>query len=120
MTTGGSTRIGRRRPDGWRSGALLALVAASTLTVGCTDDPEPATAAELLEALEGRELSAVEETERLGVMELLCDLDEAVLVELWDRLDDEQLAFQDIAFGRTCPERNTLYAEETGRFATDE
>lgn len=113
---GGSTQL---RP--WRAAfavpvtALLALVAG-----GCSEDPEPATAAELLQELEGRELSAVEETEQLATMEWICDFDDSLLAAMWAKLDDEQLRYQDIAFGRICPERNALYAQETGRFATDE
>ncbi len=97
----------------------LAVSATLTLTACSTDEAAP-TPEELLAALEGRELTAAEQSEQLQILDLLCTLDDDVLIALWDKLDDDQLAKQDIAFGITCPERNQLYAEATGRFAVND
>ncbi len=107
----------RTTPSGRRR--LLALGLAVGLLVSCSSsDPEPSTA-ELLAELEGRELSPAEVAEREQVAQVLCGLDDAVLVELWGRLSVPQLEFQDFVFGRQCPERNALYGQTTGRFVTN-
>lgn len=106
------------RPARRRAAGISFTGLTIALTLGaCTDDPDPPTAAELLAELEGRELTEAEQSEQLETMSMLCALDDAVLVEVWDRLDADQLEFQDIAFSRICPERNQLYASATGRFA---
>lgn len=102
------------------SSALVALVTVGGVGTGCTEEATPPTAEELLAELVGRELSAAEQDERLEVLAMLCQLDDAVLVALWDRLDNAQMGFQDIAFSTNCPERFTFYAETTGRFETQE
>lgn len=86
----------------------------------CSDDEEPPSTAELLNELEGRELSPAEVAERQQVAELLCRLDDAVLTQIWDRLSTPQLEFQDFVFGRVCQDRSALYAEVTGRFIVNE
>ncbi len=96
-------------------GAMLVLV-------GCADSGEDETSSteELLEQLEGRDLTPAEVAEREEVAILLCGLDDPVLIEIWTQLNPAELAFQDIVFGRTCPERLDLYAASTGRFVSAE
>lgn len=115
----------RRSPDSHglrrlRYPTLVALALGLVLLGGCSNEPEPPTAAELLAELEGRELTAVELAEQEEVFSFLCTLDDDVLLSVWSQLDEPQLERQDIAFGVVCPQRNALYAEATGRFATAE
>lgn len=108
-------RSSRRRPF-----TLATAFAFTFLAVSCSDpEPEKSTA-EILAELEGRELSAAEVAEHEQVAQLLCRLDDAVLIEIWDRLSAQQLEFQDFVFGRECTGRNGLYAEQTGRFALND
>ena len=95
------------------------IVASLTLLGACSqDEPEP-TQAELLSAIEGRELTPAEVDERGELANLLCSLDDDVLQRIWSKLSPEELAFQDYVFGRVCEERSTLYGQATGRFATE-
>ena len=96
-------------------GLVLALTSGA---VACNDEPSEPTAADLLAELEGRSLTPAEVAAREQVGQLLCGLDDAVLLDVWDRLTPTQLEFQDFVFSRQCPERNELYARATGRFAT--
>ncbi len=82
-------------------------------------DPEP-TNAELLAELEGRTLTPAEVAQREEIADLLCGLDDEILVRLWAQLEPSQLEFQDFVFVRQCPERNQLYAEATGRFKVND
>ncbi len=111
-----STRRWHRRAFRFASVAALAFVA-----VSCGSDGEDeASTEELLEQLEGRDLSPAEVAEREEVATLLCGLDDQVLIEIWGQLDTAEFAFQDIVFSRTCPERLSLYAAETGRFVVED
>ncbi len=96
---------------------IAGLLVVSLSLAGCTDDKPELTDAQLLNELEGRELSAAELAEREQVAQTLCRLDDAVLIDVWDQLSVKQLAFQDFVFSRVCERRSQLYAEQTGRFA---
>ncbi len=101
--------------------ALVVALALAVVVASCGGDSEDGDSTEeLLEELEGRDLSPAEVAEREEVATLLCGLDDAVLIEVWDQLSPAELAFQDIVFSRTCPERLSLYAAETGRFEVGE
>lgn len=96
---------------------LLAFLAGAT---ACTRaDPEP-TNADLLAELEGRALTPAEVAQREEIADLLCGLDDEILVRLWAQLKPAQLEFQDFVFVRQCPQRNQLYAEATGRFKVND
>jgi hypothetical protein len=109
---------------GWIVG--LAIAAVNVVGVGfaiyrLTGEEEPAlTIEDRLAQVEGRTLTPAEVTELLGVGRALCELDEGVLDELWRRLDESQLEFQDFVFAYLCPERSVLYAAHTGRYVTQE
>ncbi len=99
---------------------LAALAVGLLLFSACsTEDPEPTTA-ELLAEIEGRELTPAELAEREEIAALLCSLDDAVLIQIWNKLDPGELAFQDYVFGRVCTEKSDLYGQRTGRFASEE
>ncbi len=106
------------------SGAVLAPLAiflVLLLVAAACSNPEPEiTRAELLAEVEGRELSEAEVEERTQVMQALCRMDDAVLLEMWSEMNNEQLAFQDIVITEECPQRINLYATATGRFVADE
>jgi hypothetical protein len=99
---------------------LGTLLVGSLSVASCTDDEPTLSEAEILAAIEGRELSEAEVAEREQVAAALCRMDDAVLIEIWSQLDNDQLEFQDFVFSRSCPERNGFYAESTGRFTDDE
>lgn len=99
----------------------MLLFALAVLASACGSDGEPElTLEERLEAIEGRALTAVEVADKLSVAEALCVMDEAVLDAVWRQLTDDQLAFQDFAFGQICPDRSVFYAGLTGRYVTEE
>ncbi len=97
--------------------AVFALVATAC---GADDGTESESTQELLEELEGRPLSPAEVAERTEVADLLCGLDDPVLMAVWDELTPSDFEFQDIVFSRTCPERLSLYAGHTGRFVVED
>ncbi len=82
--------------------------------------PEEPTVADLFAEVEGRELSQAELVDAERTANLLCQLEDDVLVTVWSQLDETQLAFQDVVFSRQCPARLDLYARETGRFSSGE
>lgn len=101
------------------------LIATGVATVmvlvitACSDDDPEVTRAELLTQIEGRSLSEAEIEERESVARALCEMDDDVLRAIWAEMDNEQLAFQDFVFTQECGDRNPLYADSTGRFATE-
>lgn len=101
--------------------AVVAVLFLSLSLGACGDDEEPElTFEDRLELLENRRLTPAEVAERAEVGEALCRLDDAILDGIWIKLDDDQLAFQDIVFASLCPERAILYAGHTGRYVTEE
>lgn len=78
----------------------------------------PTTEELLAEALDRDDLSPAEISDRLEVAEALCQMTDPVLAEIWLRLDNDQLLFQDFAIAELCPERAIYYAEQTGRAVT--
>lgn len=96
------------------------LLALAVLAAACGDDEPETTVEEALAEVEGRELTQTEIDERLAVGATLCRLDDEVLDAVWQRLDDDQLAFQDVVFSFVCPDRATFYAGLTGRYVTEE
>lgn len=96
---------------------VLLLTACLSALAACSDKAEEPTTAQLLAEVEGRPLTPAEVAEREQVAALLCRLDDAVLLEIWDRLEPGQLEFQDFVFVRHCPQRNELYGQATGRFS---
>ncbi len=103
--------------DRRRRSSILAVILAAMVFAGCSGSEPELSDAEILNELEGRELTTAELAEREQVADTLCRLDDAVLVEVWDQLSAKQLEFQDFVFSRTCDDRSQLYAEATGRFA---
>ncbi|MGH1490621.1 MAG: hypothetical protein ACRBK7_14725 [Acidimicrobiales bacterium] len=102
----------------WAFGIVAAL---ALLATACGDDGETGPTIERqLSDIEGRPMGSEEIAERLAVGETLCQMDDSVLDAIWFKLDDEQLRFQDLVFGRLCPERSVFYAGKTGRYVTDE
>ena len=87
----------------------LCLVASALLASACSGEPEP-TIEERLSELAGRTLSSVEVAEQLETADAVCQLDDQLLFRLWAKLDDEQFAFQEIAFNHHCPDRQDLIA----------
>ena len=102
------------------SRAAIFLTAVVMFAPACSPGDAEPTNAELLAELEGRELTPAEVAQKEQVAELLCRLDDEVLVRIWDQLEPSQLAFQDFVFSRQCGVRNQLYAEATGRFKFEE
>lgn len=98
--------------------AAFIVLSLSLLGACARGEPEP-TQAELLSAIEGRELTPAEVDERSELADLLCSLDDDVLQRIWSKLSPEDLAFQDYVFGRVCEERSSLYGQATGRFVTE-
>lgn len=91
------------------------------LASACGGDDEPElTIEEQLDQIEGRPLRPAEIEERLSVGATLCQMSDPVLDAIWFKLDDDQLEFQDLVFGRLCPERSVFYAGKTGRYVTEE
>jgi len=101
-----------------RSLACIAVVLALS-AAGCSDDEPEVTRADLLAEIEGRSLSEAEIEERESVARALCQMDDEVLRAVWAEMDNDQLAFQDFVFTQECGDRNPLYADSTGRFATE-
>ncbi len=100
---------------------LFSLVGLVLLLVACSSsEPETTTLEDVLTEIEGREPTPAEVSQREKAAQLLCRLDDRVLVEIWSQMDSEQLQFQDFVFTRRCPDRNPLYAETTERFVTAE
>lgn len=100
--------------------AVIALVTAVAIAAcGGADDGDTESTQDLLEELEGRELSPAEVAERTEVFDLLCGLDDDVLIAVWSELPATDFEFQDIVFTSACPERLPLYAEHTGRFIVE-
>lgn len=101
---------------------MAAAVAVAALLLGgaCSgdDDDEP-TFGELVEEIEGEDLTQGEVARRREVAQFLCGLDRELLVEVWDQLSPRQLEFQDVVFRVECPDRLSEYAAATGRFRTD-
>ena len=110
------------RERGLSKKPLLAVgLGAAVLLAACGGDDEPElTFEDRLNLLAESPLTAAEVAERAAVGQALCRLDGAVLDEVWLRLDEDQLDFQDIVFSMLCPERATLYAGHTGRYVTEE
>lgn len=98
---------------------MVVIVAASLFGAACSDDEPELTRADLLAEIEGRSLSEAEIEERESIARALCQMDDDVLRAVWADMDNDQLAFQDFVFTQECGDRNPLYAESTGRFATD-
>ncbi len=108
------------RPRG-APAVLTGLLAVAALVSACGGDDEPQlTIEEQLVEIEGRPMGPSEIEERLAVGETLCQMSDTVLDAIWFELDDDQLDFQDLVFGRLCPERSVFYASRTGRYVTDE
>lgn len=109
---------------GWVVGILVVAVVVAGAVFAFYQfrgEAEPElTIEELLAEVEGRPLTAAEVSELLDVGQAVCELDEVILDELWRRLDDDQLDFQDFVFAHLCPERSILYAAHTGRYVTEE
>lgn len=104
-----------------RTVGALALAGLALVASGCGDDePPPLTIEERLSLVAGRDLTTAELNTQLELGDLLCGMTDEVLDATWLRLDDEQLAFQDVVFGHMCPQRAVLYAGHTGRYVTDE
>lgn len=93
--------------------------AISFIATACSDGEPEVTRADLLTEIEGRSLSEAEIEERESVARALCQMDDDVLRAVWAEMDNDQLAFQDFVFTQECGDRNPLYADSTGRFATD-
>lgn len=91
----------------------LAVLTLASACIGGDDEPSNA---ELLAEIEGRLLTPAEIAEREERADVLCGLDDDVLIKIWEQLETTQLEFQDFVFGRHCQERNQLYADATGRF----
>ncbi len=92
---------------------LLALSA-------CGDDKvEPETIKERLEKIEGRELTSTEVTKQLDKAEFICQLNNDVLVAMWETMDEKQLAFQDFVFEVQCKDKAALYTESTDRLLSE-
>ena len=109
-------------------GWMVAILAVTIVVAGSLyafsrfnreEQPE-LTLEERLALVEGRTLTAAEVTGLLGVGKAVCELDEQILDEVWRRLGDHQLEFQDFVFAHLCPERSVIYAAHTGRYVTDE
>lgn len=96
----------------------IAIVLAFS-AAACSDDEPEVTRADLLAEIEGRSLSEAEIEERESVARALCQMDDDVLRAVWAEMDNDQLAFQDFVFTQECGDRNPLYADSTGRFATE-
>jgi hypothetical protein len=97
------------------------VTAAALLVSACGGDDEPElTFEDRLNLLEDEPLTPAEVADRAEVGEALCRLDDSVLDEIWIRLDDDQLDFQDVVFSMLCPDRAVLYAGLTGRYVTEE
>lgn len=112
----------RRAPETSRLRLVSIAVGVALVVAACggADDGETESTQDLLEELEGRPLSPAEVAERTEVFDLLCGLDDDVLVAVWSELSPADFEFQDIVFTSACPERLPLYAEETGRFVVDD
>jgi hypothetical protein len=95
---------------------VAALVLATTACSRGGDEP---TFGELVEDIEGEDLSQGEVARRREVAQLLCGLDGAVLTALWGGLNPRQLEFQDVVFRVECPQRIEEYAVATGRFRVE-
>jgi hypothetical protein len=105
--------------------ALVAAAGAGAVAAYFQFRPDPtpsgATTEQLLLAALGRTvMSPVEISDRLEVADSLCRLDEAVLVEVWAQVEPTSFRFQDFVVGERCPERAVLYAQQTGRYVTQE
>lgn len=100
--------------------STVAAIALALTSAACTDDDPEVTRADLLAEIEGRSLSEAEIEERESVARALCQMDDDVLRAVWAEMNNDQLAFQDFVFTQECGDRNPLYADSTGRFATDE
>lgn len=84
----------------------VVVVAFTLLLASCgSDEPAAPTAADLLRAIEGRELTPAEVTELTDAAEVLCGLDASVLAAIWKDLEPDQFEFQNFVFDYTCPER---------------
>ncbi|MEL7208779.1 MAG: hypothetical protein AAGK32_11220 [Actinomycetota bacterium] len=93
-------------------GIAWILLATLPLTfTACGGDSSDLTTHEMLEKLEGRPMTEAEVAERVALADLLCGFENRVLVQVWDRLDFEELEFQDWVFGHHCPDRLTLYTQ---------
>lgn len=101
---------------------LITVAAVGVMSISvaaCSEDEPELTRADLLAEIEGRSLSEAEIEERNSVARALCQMDDDVLRAVWAEMDNEQLAFQDFVFTQECGDRNPLYADSTGRFATE-
>lgn len=97
----------------WIMTAMMLFVLAA-----CSDDSSELTTHEMLEKLEGRPLTAAEVEERVALADLLCGFENRVLARVWDRLDLEQLEFQDWVFGYHCPDKLTAYTQARPNIGT--
>ncbi len=70
-----------------------------------SDEVSGPTDAELLAAIEERTLTPAEVASKLETADLLCSLDNDVLLRIWRQLEPDQMAFQEFVFTRRCPER---------------
>jgi len=102
----------------FRRGLFASLMVLAGLSSACSDGEPNLSRAQLLAQIEGRSLSEAEVEEREAVARALCQMDDDVLRAVWAEMDSEQLAFQDFVFTQECGNRNPLYADSTGRFAT--
>lgn len=112
----------RPGPPSARSAVVVATLAVSAVLLSACGEDEPPgpTIEERLADAEGRELTASEVDEKLALGNTLCRMDEPILGAIWLRLNDVQMAYQDVVFGHLCPERSIFYAGQTGRLVTEE
>lgn len=105
--------------SGHRISILSALVgAAFVLLSGCGSGDSELTTEQLMAKLAGHPLTSAEVAERIELADLLCGFDAQVLVEVWDRLDPQQLEFQDYVFGQHCQEQLSIYREARPNIGT--
>ena len=93
------------------------LIIFSCLTfLGCgSATSEPQTIAQLLEEIEGEELSATQVSDLVEKAQIICKLSPNIQTEIWKNLDSSQFQFQDFVFDNQCPENKEFYTQETGR-----
>lgn len=99
----------------------IVVIGASAIALSaCGNGSKEPSAAELLQEIEGRPLTAAELAEREQIAAMMCSFDDDLLLTIWDQLSTRQLAFQDFVFGRSCPNKTPLYREATGRLQPTE
>lgn len=91
------------------------MLAGASLVVGCSDDTPQVSIEDHLEAIAGRQLTPAEVERQLQVASTMCGMDLTLLTEIWGRLSERDMTFQDFVFGTECPDRSVDYALATGR-----